>query len=57
MPVFDSILKDFVPELERAFKNVPADGEVGFRVVFHESQVVRVETTISAIRKVKELGR
>jgi len=26
-------------------------------VVFHEAQVVRVETTTSAIRKVKELGR
>jgi len=55
--VFESILRDLVPELDRAFKNAPAYGEVGFKVVFHDSQVVRVETTTSASRKVKELGK
>lgn len=51
-PLFESILKDLIPELDMAFKNAPAYGEVGFRVVFHDSQVVRMETTTSASRKV-----
>ena len=37
-PVFEAILKDFVPELERAFKNVPAYVKVAIRVVFHNCQ-------------------
>jgi len=46
-----------IPELDRTFKFAPAFGEVGFRVVLHDSQVVRVETSITVLRKVKELGR
>jgi excisionase family DNA binding protein len=56
-PVFESILKDLIPELERAFKFVPDFGDVGFRVVFHENQPVRIETTTSVSRNVKEKGR
>jgi len=56
-PVFDPILKDLLPEIERVFKFIPAFGEVGFKVVFHESQPVRIETTTSLSRKVKEKGR
>ena len=56
-PVFQSILKDLIPELDRAFKNAPAYGDVGFRVVFHESQVVRVETTSSVSRLVNKNGK
>lgn len=36
---FDSLR----PELEKAFKNIPDYGEVGFRLFIHDSQVVRIE--------------
>ncbi len=57
MPAFESILKDLIPELDRAFKVVPAFGEVGFKVVFHESQPVRVEITSSLSLLVDMKGR
>lgn len=54
LPTFSSILKELIPELNRTFNYVPEYGEVGFRVVFHDSQVVRVETTNSVSRKVNK---
>lgn len=56
-PIFETIPKDLIPELERAFKFVPAFGEVGFKVVFHEGQPVRIETMTSVSRQVKEKGK
>jgi len=56
-PVFESILKDLIPELDRAFRNAPAYGELGFRVVLHDSQVVRVETSTSVSKLVNKNGR
>jgi len=52
-----SILKDLIPELELAFKFVPDFGDVGFRVVFHNSQVARVETTTSVSKLVSKNGK
>lgn len=56
-PVFESILKDLIPELERAFKFVPDFGNVGFRVVFHNSQVAHIETSTSVSKQMKVNGK
>lgn len=57
IPILNSILKELLPELERAFNFVPTYGEVGFRVVFHDSQVVRVETITSVSKKISKNGK
>ncbi|MBN1520634.1 MAG: helix-turn-helix domain-containing protein [Spirochaetales bacterium] len=56
-PKFETIPEDLIPELERAFKFVPAFREVGFKVVFHEGQPVRIETMTSVSRQVKSKVR
>ena len=38
-----SVLESLRPELEKAFRDIPAFGEVGFRVFFNEGLPVRVE--------------
>ena len=38
-----AILEFLRPELEKAFKYIPPFGEIGFRVIFHENEPVRIE--------------
>lgn len=46
-----AILEQLRPELEKAFRDIPAFGEVGFRVFFSEGEPVRVEYSAALSRK------
>lgn len=46
-----SFLDSIRPELERAFQNIPEYGDVGFKIVFHEKKMVRIEYTSSILVK------
>ena len=48
-----SILDLLRPELEKAFSDIPSFGEVGFRLVLHDSQVVRIEYSSSKSVKIE----
>ena len=41
------------PELEKAFSDIPSFGEVGFRLLLHDSQVVRIEYAFSKSVKIE----
>lgn len=41
------LLESLMPEIERAFKNVPAFGDISIRVILHEGMPVRIETSSS----------
>ncbi len=51
-PKEETFLDRLRPELENAFRDIPPFGEVGIRVILHDSQVVRVEYSTSFIKKV-----
>lgn len=44
------MLERLRPELEKAFRDVPQFGEVGFRVFFTEGEPVRIEYTAGLSR-------
>jgi hypothetical protein len=46
-----ALLDSLRPELEKAFRDIPAFGEVGFRVFFAEGEPVRVEYSAALSRK------
>ena len=48
-----SLLERLRPELEKAFSDIPAFGEIGFRLVLHDSQVVRIEYSTSKSVKIE----
>ena len=48
----ETFLDRLKPELENAFRDIPSFGEVGIRVVVHDSRVVRVEYTTSVMKKI-----
>lgn len=50
-----AIIERLRPELEKAFRDVPAFGEIGFRVFFADSEPVRVEYSAALSRKL--IGR
>jgi len=50
--VEDLFLGRLRPKMEEAFRRIPSYGEVGIRVVLHDSQVVRVEHSICILKKV-----
>jgi len=43
MKAGSDLLDSLRPELEKAFRDIPQFGEVGFRVFFQEGEPVRVE--------------
>ena len=48
------------PELEKAFRDIPPYGEIGFRVFFTEGEPVRIEYSAGLSRKLSprvERGR
>jgi len=48
-----ALLEQLRPELEKAFRDVPAFGEVGFRVFFAECEPVRIEYSAALSRKLQ----
>jgi hypothetical protein len=46
-----AMIEKLRPELEKAFKDIPPFGEIGFRVYFNESEPVRIEYSAALSRK------
>lgn len=46
-----AVLERLRPELEKAFRDIPAFGEIGFRVFFADGEPVRVEYSAALSRK------
>lgn len=50
-PRSQEILEQLQPELEKAFRDIPAFGEIGFRVIFTDGEPVRIEYSAALSRK------
>jgi hypothetical protein len=48
-----ALLEQLRPELEKAFRDIPAFGEIGFRVFFAEGEPVRIEYSAALSRKLQ----
>lgn len=46
-----AVLDSLRPELEKAFRDIPPFGEIGFRVFFAEGEPVRVEYSAALSRR------
>lgn len=48
-----ALLEYLRPELEKAFRDIPTFGEVGFRVFFADGEPVRIEYSAALSRKLR----
>ncbi len=55
IPLLDPNYSDIIQELIRSLKSAPAFGEISLRVIFHNSQVVRLENTTSVSKLMKDI--
>lgn len=46
-----AILDSLRPELEKAFRDIPQFGEIGFRVIFTDGMPTRIEYSAALSRK------
>jgi excisionase family DNA binding protein len=49
----ESLYMKLRPQIEKVFSEVPSYGEVGFRVILHDSRVVRFECSSSVMVKME----
>jgi len=47
---YNTALDALYPELVKAFRDVPAYGEIGFHVRFHKGQPVRIEYSTALLQ-------
>jgi excisionase family DNA binding protein len=44
------LLNHMIPEIEKAFLNPPAYGDISIRIIMHDSEAVRIETASSVTK-------
>jgi excisionase family DNA binding protein len=52
-PKGQSLFSRLRPQIEKIFEDIPSFGEVGFRIILHDSQVVRFECSSSVMVKME----